>query len=400
MNLKHLLVGAIATLVGAILPTIPTPNPTLDVIKGAVVGTSSIVSQVAHPAATPIIVAQVVKAQWEGQSTPLGTTTSLALIAGGAIVLKTTKKVMGSQLSNKASVRLLQEIGINTISMSLPLAAGSIAACLIGWQNIARVHNTIIMPMLVPGIAVLVLSKVVGHGQWKETIAATIGSGLAIVASNYHPLGVGIVLSSIYSIPKEKTYHKPTPDRSLYSESLHTIQVPQWVYTCIYLGTTLIGVPVSQLYSVMQYGYPTPSEKVKAILEGVMEGIETLTSVVFYLLWGMAREGSFTDPMSKALQNVPMEWYIPLVGLILVIGTVWYLYYYMEVTIPLYTNYRVEGAACTISGIGMLFLGTYLLVIPFWIPTIGLCLGYACNKLNISLSMLGSIMPIVGIVNQ
>ncbi len=397
----RLLVGAIATLVGAILPTIPTPNPTLDVLKGAVVGTSTIVSQVAHPAATPIIVSQVIKAQWDGKSTPLGTTTSLALIAGSAIVLKTTKRVMTSQLSNKASVNLLQEIAMNTISMSIPLALGGLAATLIGWQNLAKVHNTIIMPMVIPGISVLVLSKVLGHGQWKEAIAATAGSILAIVASNYHPLGIGVVLGSIYALGTRKEYLKPAPDKALYTNdwaSLQIIQVPQWVNTCIQLGTTLIGVPVSQLYSVMKYGYPAPiSKKVEHILEGVMEGIESMTSIVFYLLWGMAREGSFTDPMSKALAGLSIEWYVPIVGICLVIGTAWYLYYYLDMTIPLCVNYRVEGVTSSISAVGMLFIGAHLLLIPFWVPVIGLCIGYACTRLNISISLLGSIMPIVGI---
>ncbi len=377
----------------------------VDIIKHAIVGTAGIVSQVANPAATPIIVSQIVQAQWDGKSTSTGTTTSLALIAGGAIAIKTIKSVMDTQLSNRTAIKVIQEISINTFSMSLPLAFGALGATLIGWQNMAKVHNAIILPMLIPGITLLVGAKVLGSGKWKEGLLACAGGVLTIVASKYHPLGVGVVLGSIYGISTTTTTtSRPTPDTNAYTwhaDTLEMVEVPQWIHTCIQLGSTLIGVPVSQLYSVMKHGYvSTMSDKTRTILEGVIGNIETMTSIMFYLLWGMAREGSFTDPMSKALQNTPIEWYIPSMGIVLVVGTVWYLLYYLDITIPMYLNYKVEGLAATISSIGMLFLGAQLMLIPLWIPVIGLGLGFISSKMQIDISLLGSVMPLIGIMSS
>ena len=194
--------------------------------------------------------------------------------------------------------------------------------------------------------------------------------------------------------------NRTLPNTQLYNWDISTVEmikVPQWVYTCIQIGTTLIGVPVSQLYSIMKYGYEcNMSPKSKEILEEVIGNIETMMSIVFYLLWGMAREGSFTDPMSKALQSVPIEWYIPCLGILIVIGTIWYLYYYLDITVPLYLNYKVEGIGHTVSSVGMLFLGAHLLAMPLWLPVIGLGLGLISSKMNIDISMLGSMMPLIG----
>ena len=407
MNIKHMICGAVATLVACILPSMPSATPQIDIIKHAVVGTAGIVSQAANPAATAIIVSQIVLAQWDSKSTNTGTTTSLALIAGGAIVMKTIKSVMDTQLSNRTAIKLIQEISINTFSMSLPLAFGALGASLIGWQNIAKVHNAIILPMVVPGITLLVGAKVLGSGKWKEGLLACGGGVLAIVASKYHPLGVGVVLGSIYGISKANSTPRTveaTTSSDVYTwhaNTLEMVEVPQWIHTCIQLGSTLIGVPVSQLYSVMRHGYvDTMSDKTRTILEGVIGNVETMTSIMFYLLWGMAREGSFTDPMSKALQNTPIEWYIPSMGIVLVIGTVWYLLYYLDLSIPMYLNYKVEGVAATISSMGMLFLGAQLMVIPLWLPVIGLGLGFVSSKMQIDISLLGSVMPLIGIIGS
>lgn len=402
MNIKNLIWGAIATAIATLLPGVPTPNPTADVIKHSIVGVAGIVSQVSTPAATPIVISQIVQAQWDKKSTPLGTITSLSLMAGATVVLKSTKKIMDSQLSNRASIKLLQEVSINTLSMSLPLVAGGLMATTIGWQNVARMHNTIILPMVIPGITLLIASKVLGQGKWCEAVLATGGGILAIIASKYHPLGVGIVLGSVYCLQKQSTTRRAIPTQDAYkweADKLETLAIPQWVRTCIYIGSTLIGVPVSQLYSVMKHGYPevATSAKTKAILGGVIDSIETMTSIMFYLLWGMAREGSFTDPLSKALQGTPMEWYIPAVGILLVMGTVWYLYHHVDITVPLYLNYRVEGVGHTISSLGMLFLGAHLMLIPLWLPVIGLGIGLASKYLHVDVSLLGSIMPLLGI---
>jgi hypothetical protein len=404
MRLRHILGGAVATIMAALLPSIPTGNhPTMDVIKHSMVGVAAVVSQVANPSATPIIAAQVVQAQWDSKSTPLGTTASLAIIAGSAIALKSIKKTMDSQLSNRSAVQLIQEIGLNTISMSMPLLAGGLVATAMGWQNLARAHNAIILPMLVPGIVTLIGCKlIVNRNSWKEVTVAAIGGVLAITASKYHPLAVGIMLGSVYCFQqKDAAIARELPNPSLYkwaAHTLETVEVPQWIQQCIYLGTVLIGVPVSQLYSIMQHGHPCQlSDKTKRILEGTIDSIETITSVVFYLLWGMAREGSFTDPMSKAMQNVPMQWYIPAIGILLVIGTAWYLYWYLELTIPIYLNYKVEGAAQYVSSLGMLFVGAQLLAVPLWLPVVGIVLGYTSQKLGIDISMLGSMMPLIGI---
>jgi hypothetical protein len=406
MKLRHLLGGAVTTIMAALLPSIPTANhPTMDVIKHSVVGVSAVISQVANPSATPIIAAQVVQAQWDGKSTPLGTTTSLAIMAGTAIAMKTIKKTMDSQLSNRSAVRLIQEIGLNTISMSMPLLAGGLLATAIGWQNLSRVHNAIVIPMLIPGIATLIGCKlVIKRSSWKEVALAGVGGLLAITASKHHPLAVGIMLGSVYYTQKKSAIARELPDTSVYiwaTDTLETVEVPQWIQQCMYLGTVLIGVPVSQLYSIMRHGHPClVSDKTKRILEGTIEGIETMTSIVFYLLWGMAREGTFTDPMSKAMQNVPMEWYIPAIGLLLVIGTAWYLYWHLDLTIPMYLEYKVEGPAHYVSSLGMLFVGATLLAVPLWLPILGIGLGYASQKLSIDISMLGSIMPLIGIASK
>lgn len=266
----------------------------------------------------------------------------------------------------------------------------------------AKVHNTIILPMVIPGITLLIGAKVLGSGKWREGLLAIMGGALAIVASKYHPLGVGVVLGSIYGISTANNTARATPNTNAYTwhaNTLEMVEVPQWIHTCIQLGSTLIGVPVSQLYSVMRHGYvDTMSDKARTILEGVIGNVETMTSIMFYLLWGMAREGSFTDPMSKALQGVPLEWYIPSMGIVLVVGTVWYLLYYLDMTIPMYMNYKVEGVAATISSIGMLFLGAQLMLLPLWVPVIGLGLGFISSKLEIDISLLGSTMPLIGII--
>lgn len=407
MKLRHILGGAVATIMAALLPSIPTANhPTIDVIKHSMVGVAAVVSQVANPSATPIIAAQVVQAQWDGKSTPLGTTASLAIMAGSAIAGKSIRKVLDSQLSNRSAVQLIQEVGLNTISMSMPLLAGGLVATAMGWQNLARVHNAVVIPMLVPGIAVLVGCKIMTkRNSWKEVCLAVVGGVLAITASKYHPLAVGIILGSVYCMQQKGTaITRELPNPTLYewaAHSLETVEVPQWIQNCIYLGTVLIGVPVSQLYSIMKHGHPSQmSDKTRKVLETTIEGIETMTSVVFYLIWGMAREGSFTDPMSKAMQGVPLDWYIPAVGILLVIGTAWYLYWHLDLTIPMYLNYRVEGPAQHISSLGMLFVGAQLLAVPLWLPVIGIGLGVASSKLGIDISMLGSMMPLIGITSK
>lgn len=406
MKLRHLLGGAVATVMAALLPSIPTANhPTADVIKHCIVGASTVISQVANPSATPTIAAQIVQAQQSGKSTPLGTTTSLAIIAGAAIALKSIKKTLDSQLSNRSAVQLIQEVGFNSISTSMPLLAGGLLATAIGWQNIARMHNAVVIPMLVPGIATLIACKIMtNRNSWKEVTLAGVGGLLAITASKYHPLAVGVMLGSIYCTQRKAAINREIPNGSLYkwtAHTLETVEVPQWVQQCIYIGTVLIGIPVSQLYSIIKHGHPClVSDKTKRILEGTIESIETMTSVVFYLLWGMAREGTFTDPMSKAMPGIPMQWYIPAVGILLVIGTAWYLYWYLDITIPMYLNYRVEGPAQYISSLGMLFLGAQLLAVPIWLPVIGIVLGYASQKLGIDISMLGSMMPLVGIAGK
>lgn len=396
-----------ATIIAALLPSIPTGNhPTIDVIKHSIVSVSAVVSQIANPSATPIIASQIVQAQWDGKSTPLGTTTSLAIMAGSAIAGKSIKKVLNSQLSNRSAVQLIQEIGLNTISMSMPLLAGGLVATAMGWQNLATFHNAVVIPMLVPGIATLIGYKVLSqHNGWKEVTLAAVGGVLAITASKYHPLAVGVMLGSVYCMQqKDAALSRELPHPSLYewaTDKMETVEVPQWIQNCIYIGTILIGVPVSQLYSIMKHGHPSKiSDKTRKILESTIEGIETMTSVVFYLLWGMAREGSFTDPMSKAMQNVPIEWYIPVVGILLVIGTGWYLYWHLDITIPMYLNYKVEGTAQYVSSLGMLFVGASLLAVPLWLPVIGIVLGYASQKLGIDISMLGSMMPLIGIAGK
>lgn len=404
MRLRHLLGGAVATIMAALLPSIPTANhPTIDVMKHSIIAVSAVVSQVANPSTTPIIAAQIVQGLWDGKSTPVSTTASLAIMTGASIAGKGIKKVLDSQLSNRSAVQLIQEIGLNTISMSMPLLAGGLLATAMGWQNLARTHNAIIIPMLVPGIAVLIGCKLMtSRNGWKEVSLAAVGGVLAITASKYHPLAVGIMLGSVYCMQqKDAAITRELPSPSLYewaAHTLETVEVPQWIQQCIYIGTVLIGVPVSQLYSVMKHGYPSQlSDKTRKVLESSIESIETMTSVVFYLVWGMAREGSFTDPMSKAMQDISMEWYIPAVGILLVIGTAWYLYWYLDITIPMYLNYRVEGPAQYISTVGMLFVGAQLLAIPLWLPIVGIALGYASHKLGIDISMLGSMMPLIGI---
>ena len=384
-------------------PNVPVTNPTLGVIHGSAIGVGGIVAYATIPAATPVIVGQIVQAQIDKKSTPLGTTISLSLIAAGVIVKKAMSKVLDSTLSNRTAIKLIQEIAINTMSMSFPLLFGGIGAIAIGWQNMARIHNAIIMPMVVPGITLLLISKVLGHGEWRECLLAIAGGILAIVASQYHQLAVGVVLGSIYAIGTQTRYRRPAPDPNLYKwdngDELEMVEIPMWVQQCIWLGTLLIGVPVSQLYSIMKHGYQTHlSDKTRLILETVIDNVETMTSIVFYLLWGMAREGSFTDPMSKALKGVPMEWYIPLVGIILVIGTVLYLLYYLDISVPLYLDYRLDGVSSHIASLGMLLLGTYLMALPIWVPAIGLLLGYVSRKCNIQISLLGSTMPAIGII--
>jgi len=405
-----MLIGAVATVVAAILPSMPISNPALGSIRGTVVGVSAVISHATTPAATPIVVTQIVQAAQTGNATQLDTVISLALLAGASVVLKSVKKVCDTTLSDKATVDLLQCVALNTISMSLPLAFGAVGCTLIGWQNVSRIHNAIIIPMVVPGISLLLIAKVLGHGKWKEALLATAGGVLAIVAASYHPLAIGVVLSSIYGITAHTARNRPLLCNSshatlpstnkLYNWEISTVEmikIPQWVYTCIQIGTTLIGVPVSQLYSIMKYGYEcNMSPKSKEILEEVIGNIETMMSIVFYLLWGMAREGSFTDPMSKALQGVAIEWYIPCLGILIVIGTIWYLYYYLDITIPLYLNYKVEGIGMVISSVGMLFLGAHLLTMPLWLPVIGLGLGLISSKMKIDISMLGSMMPLIG----
>lgn len=403
--LKRLLGGAVATLIAAVLPSLlPTPNPTADVLKHAVVGTAGVISQVANPAATPVVIAQIVKAQQEGSSTPLGTTTSLSVIAGAAIVLKTVKSKVDSQLSPLATVKVLQEIGMNTISATMPLLASGLVATAIGWQNVAHLHNAIIMPMVIPGIALLTLSKLAtSRSSWKETAVAAGAGSLAVIAGHYHPLGVGVLLGSMYCLQKSSKTSKPAPTSYHWDAStLEVIAIPQWMQTCVWIGTTLIGIPVSQLYSIMKRADQTPlSDKTKAIREGVLNAIESLTSMQYYLLWGMAREGSFTDPMSKALQSTPIEWYVPLVGLLLVIGTVWWLFYHLEVAIPLYINYSPQDVLTEhISSLGMILLGAHLLAIPLWLPALGLGLGYASLKLGINVSGIGSMMPLIGLASS
>jgi hypothetical protein len=400
MGLRAMLGGAICALVATLLPAVPTTG-SADILKHVVVGGAGIVSQVTVPASAPLVVAQIVKSAWDGNSTPSGVVTSLSMVAGATITMKTIKKVMGGRLSTPTAIRLVQEVGTNTISAAMPLMLGGLLATAIGWQNVARVHNAVVLPMLVPGIAILTISKLAtSKGAYKDILLALGGGVLAITASQYHPLAIGVVLGAVHTFHKGAPFPKRELHRGTFSGryALSIVSVPQWVNTCMQLGTSLIGIPVSQLYPLMGT-LPDKGTSARYILDGVVEGVEVLTSIVFYLLWGMAREGSFTDPVSKALNGGHMEWYIPVMGMVLVVATMWYLFHYVQVSIPLYLECTVRDATTnTIGSIGLLVLGAHLLTVPLWLPAMGLLLGWVAFHYGIDVSLMGSTMPLLGIV--